>query len=131
MTRMSTCSAAVCLAGLLAIAPAKAQSSQPNLRGLNGAIFKGVAVIAGSVVVIIGMTVRAIHNEEIVVGCVADSGATKTLLDSDRETYSLIEPGTSVPVGERVRLKGHRSGPSSARSFQVEDILKDYGPCRP
>jgi len=63
--------------------------------------------------------------------CTVDCSPTKTLLDSDGETYSLLEPGPSVPVGERLRLKGHQSGSSPARSFQIEKILRDYGPCQP
>jgi hypothetical protein len=131
VTRISAYSTAVCLVGLLAATPAEAQSSPPDLRGLNGAIFKAVGVIAGLVGVAAGMTLREIHNQGIVVGCVADSGATKTVLDSDGVTYSLLEPGPSAPVGRRVKLKGHRSGPSSARSFRVEMVVKDYGQCQP
>jgi hypothetical protein len=64
-------------------------------------------------------------------GCIAESDGKKTLVGSDKKVYSLADSGPSLPVGQRVKLKGHKSGPKSARSLQVQKIIKVYGPCQP
>jgi len=120
------------LAGFFA-APAEAQSNSnsgfgvgPIDRGLVVGAVVGVAAIAAVVI-----TYFALHNRAVVVGCVAESGGKRTLVSSDKKVYSLLDAGPSLPVGERAKLKGHKSGPSSAPSFQVDRVLKDYGSCHP
>jgi hypothetical protein len=123
------------LTGLFAATPANAQSSKNSGFGVGsihiheglvvGAIV-GIAAVAG-----VGITYLVLHNRGVVVGCIAESGGKKTLVDSDKRVYSLLDTGPSLPVGERAKLKGHKSGPASAPSFQVKKVLKDYGHCQP
>jgi hypothetical protein len=94
----------------------------------------GKLVVAGIVVVGVAVgvgTYLVLHNRGVAVGCITESGGKKTLVGSDKKVYSLLDTGPSLSVGERVKLKGHKSGPASTRSFQVEKVLKDYGPCHP
>jgi hypothetical protein len=119
--------------GLLAVASANAQSSQNGSFGV-GNIHHGLAVgVTVGVVALagVGITYLVLHNRGVSVGCIAESGGKKTLVGSDNKVYSLLDAGPSLPVGERAKLKGHKSGPASARSFQVVKVLKDYGPCKP
>ena len=124
---------ALLLAGLLAATPANAQSSQNSGFGV-GNLHEGlvVGVIVGvAAVAAVGITYLVLHNRGVVVGCIAESGGKKTLVGSDKKVYSLLDTGPSLPVGERAKLKGHKSGPASAPSFRVDKVLKDYGHCQP
>jgi hypothetical protein len=126
-------SAALLCGSLYTSATANAQSGQnPNFgvgnihHGLAVGAVAGVVAIAG-----VGITYLVLHNRGVAEGCIAESGGKRTLVSSDKKVYSLIDSVPSLPVGERARLKGHRSGPSSAPSFKVEKVLKDYGRCGP
>ncbi len=111
---------ALLLAGLFAAPPAHAQTSQSPGFGVGnidhglvvGAIV-GIAAVAGIVV-----TFLVLHNRGVVVGCVAESGGKRSLVTSDKTVYSLLDGGPLLTVGDRETLKGHKSGPSSARSFR-------------
>jgi hypothetical protein len=119
-------------AGLFAAASANAQSSQPGF-GV-GNIHEGLVVgaIAGiAAVAAVGITFLVLHNRGVAVGCIAESGGKQTLITSDKTVYAISEGGASLTVGDRVKLKGHKSGPASSRSFRVDKVLKDYGHCQP
>jgi hypothetical protein len=131
-SRFAGLSLALLFAELFAATPANAQSSQnPGFgvgnihQGLAVAAIVGVAAVAG-----VGITYLVLHNRGVAVGCIAESGGKRTLVGSDKRVYSLLDTGPSLPVGERAKLKGHKSGPASAPSFQVEKVLKDYGHCQ-
>jgi len=116
----------------LSVNPASAQSSQNGNFGV-GNIHEGLVygVIAGVAVVVgVGVTYLVLHNRGVAVGCITESGGKKTLTGSDKKVFSLVDGGPALPVGDRAKLKGHKSGPSSAPSFQVEKVLKDYGHCQ-
>jgi hypothetical protein len=119
-------------AWLLAAASADAQSSQPGF-GV-GPIHEGLVVgaIAGiAAVAAIGITFLVLHNRGVVVGCVAESGGKRTLVASDRTIYELSDGGGALRVGDRVKVKGHKSGSASSRLLRVDKVLKDYGHCQP
>jgi hypothetical protein len=124
-------SLALWLAVLPAATPAKAQSSQNGSFGL-GPIHRGLvvgAIVGIGAVVGVAITFLVLHNRGVVSGCIVESGGKRTLAGSGNKVYSLLDTGLSPPVGDRVKVKGHTSGPSSAPSLQVEKILKDYGHC--
>jgi hypothetical protein len=123
---------AVLLATLSPVTSANAQSSQ-NSRFAVGSIDHGlvVGVLVGVVAVAgVAVTYFVVHNRGIASGCISESGGKRTLVASDNTVYSLPDTGSSLPVGKRVKLKGHKLGPASSRSFQVEKVLKVYGPCQ-
>jgi hypothetical protein len=123
---------ALLVAGLFTATPAIAQNSgfkiEPIDKGLVVGAIVGIAVVAAAAVVVIYLVV---HNHGAVVGCIVESGGKKTLVSSDKKVYSLADSGPQLPVGERAKLKGHKSGPGSAPTFQVVKVLKDYGHCQP
>ncbi len=122
----------VLFAGLFPGTSANAQSN-PNSGFGVGSIHKGLAVgalVGVAAVAGVGITYLVLHNRGVAVGCVTESGGKKILVVSDKKVYSLLGTGPTPPVGERVKLKGHHSGSSSAPSFQIEKVLKDYGHCQ-
>ena len=94
--------------------------------GLVVGVIAGTAAAAG-----VGITYLVLHNRGVVVGCVAESEGKRTLIASNKTVYALADTGPSLPVGERAKLKGHKSGPASSPSFQIKKVLKDYGRCQP
>ena len=119
-------------AGLFTASPAIARSSDFNIGAIDRGVVVGaivaVAVVAAAAFVV---TYLVVHNHGAVVGCIVESGGKKTLVSSDKKVYWLLDAGPPLPVGERVKLKGHKSGPSSAPTFEVVKVLKDYGHCQP
>jgi len=91
-----------------------------------GPIVGLAAVVVGGV----GITYY-VRNKDVAEGCVAEADGKKTLVEPNKKVYSLLDGGPSLPVGDHVRLKGHKSGTKSAPSIQVEKVLKVYGPCKP
>jgi hypothetical protein len=128
---------AVCclVLGLFVLTPsrAQAQSSPPFKINIGPGPGVGAAIIVGVVVVGIGLIALPFYliDRGVAEGCIAESDGKKTLVGSDKKVYSLADSGPSLPVGQRVKLKGHKSGPKSARSLQVQKIIKVYGPCQP
>ena len=130
---------AVCwlVLGLLVLTSSKAQAqSYPPFKinigptaGQAAAILVGIVAVSAGVGV--GITYLVLHDRSVAEGCIVESGGKRTLVGSDKIVYSLLDSGPSLPIGQRAKLKGHKSGPKSARSFQVEKILKVYGPCQP
>ncbi|HKW97762.1 MAG TPA: hypothetical protein VJN43_08495 [Bryobacteraceae bacterium] len=121
--------AAMLFSTLLTVSPAEAQIAG-NVGGIDHGL--AVAVVAGGAAVAGGViTFLVLHNRGVTTGCIAESGGKKTLVTSDKKVYLVSDAGVSLPVGERVKLKGRKSGPSSSPSFQAEKIVKDYGHCQP
>src|SRR5271170_1205163 len=124
---------AVCclVLGVSALSSSRAQAGQtlsnlPSTGEAVGAIV-GIAAVA---VAGVGITYYVL-NKGVAEGCVAEADGKKTLVDSNKKVYSLLDGGPPLPVGDRVKVKGHKSGPTSAPSIQVEKLLKVYGPCKP
>jgi hypothetical protein len=125
--------AAGCFAlAMFALTSANAQSTGtlfPKLEIHRGLVTGAIVGAAG--VVGLGIAFIVLHNRGVIVGCIAESGGKKTLVGSGQKVYALLDTSATLPVGERVKLKGHKSGRSSAPTLQVEKVLKDYGPCHP
>jgi hypothetical protein len=126
---------AVCylVLALFALTSSKAQADgfQINPISKGEAVGIIVGIVAVGVGVGVGVTYLIVHERGVAEGCIAESDGKRTLVGSDKIVYSLLDAGPSLPVGQRAKLKGHKSGPKSARSLQVEKILKVYGPCQP
>ncbi len=107
-------------------------ASTENLRGQfisskeEAGIIAGIAVAGAGVG--IGVTYLILHQRGITTGCVTENGGRKVLTTGSK-AYSLIETGPALAPGERYKLKGHKSGPSSERTFTVDKMVKDLGGC--
>jgi len=105
---------------LCVVTPANAQANQNSGYGVGNihhGLVVGVAVGLASVAGV-GITYLVLYNRGVAVGCIDESGGKKTLVRSGKAVYSLSDTGPPLPVGERVKLKGHKSGPASAPSFR-------------
>jgi len=106
--------------------------STENLQGQIFSRGEAVGIVAGMVItgvgIGIGVTYLISHNRGITTGCVTETGGRRVLTTGSK-AYSLIETGPALAPGERYKLKGRTSGPSSARVFTVEKMLKDLGGC--
>lgn len=95
----------------------------------------GVAAAAG-----VGILIYALHHrgaspsQASLVGCTqAGAGGEGTILvnDKDKEAYTLVAGSTDLKPGERVKLTGKKTQDKSGnRTFQVQKLAKDYGPCK-
>ena len=117
--------------GLFALSSSRAQASEsfgPYIP--TGEVVGAIVGVAAVAVAGVGVTYYVL-NKDVAEGCVAEADGKKTLVESKKKVYSLLDGGPSLPVGDHVRLKGHKSGTKSAPSIQVEKVLKVYGPCKP
>ena len=119
----------------LATDPAYSQSSQNSGFGV-GPVDKGLvvgAIVGVGVAIAAGITVTyfIVHNRGVAVGCIAEVDGRRTLSGDDKKTYALADGGPSLPVGDRLKVKGRKTNSPSMPSLQVERILKDYGRCQP
>ena len=89
------------------------------------------AIVGIGAVLGLGITYLVLHNRGVVEGCIQESGGKPMLVRSGKTLYSLSTNGPPLPVGERAKLKGHKSGQGPTPSFEVKKILKDYGRCQP
>jgi len=113
--------------------PANAQSPHDTGYGV-GNIHEGLvvgAIVGIGAVLGVGITYLVLHNRGVVQGCITQSGGTTTLVRDGKTVYSLSTTGALLPVGDRAKLKGHKSGQAASPSFQVEKVLNDYGRCQP
>ena len=112
--------------------PAHAQAPRAAGYGV-GNIDEGLvvgALVGIGAVLGVGITYLVLHNRGVVEGCITQFGGTTSLVRNGK-TVSLSITGPSLPVGDRAKLKGHKSGHEPSPSFQVEKVLKDYGRCQP
>ncbi len=124
---------AVCcvVLGLFALNSSRAQASQTwNVGPSVGSIVGPAVGVAAVVVAGVGITYYVLHKG-VAEGCVAEADGKKTLVMSDKKVYSVLDGGPSLPAGDHVKLKGHKSGTKSAPTIQVEKTVKVYGPCKP
>jgi hypothetical protein len=113
--------------GVFALTPASAEASPSS-----GEVVAVIAGLAGAGAALgFAIVHSSVDSHQIAEGCITEADGKRTLMDSSKRVYSLLDSGVSVPVGQRAKLKGYKSGPKSAPTFQVDKVLKVYGPCQP
>jgi hypothetical protein len=121
----------VSLVVLSAIAPMEAQSNS----GFGvGNIHEGLAIgaIGGAAAAIgLGVTLVILHNRGVAVGCIVELGGRRTFVTADKTAYLVSDASPTLPAGDRVKVKGRKSGTPAAWSIQVDKVLRDYGRCQP
>jgi hypothetical protein len=74
-----------------------------------------------------------VHHSHFIRGCaVSAQGGLQLQNEGDKQTFMLTGLTPDIKPGDRVRLKGKKSKKDSSgnRSFLVEELVKDYGPCK-
>jgi hypothetical protein len=108
-------------------------TSQPQ-PSIAGSVVAASAILGGAVLgTVILVEVHKSHHT--VKGCViAGPNGLEVRNESDKETYALVGVTANTKVGDRVRLHGskNKKGKNSAsdRTFVVEKMSRDYGPCK-
>jgi len=116
--------------------PNGCQSSSTAHIGPTGGQIAAVAAIVGGVVIGTVILVEVNKSHHNVKGCVlaGPNGIEVQTLGDNPTTYTLAGDASKVRVGDLVRLHGSKSkvakGDTGDRTFKVEKISKDYGPCK-
>ncbi len=106
------------------------QQSQPS----NDGIYATAAAVAGGIVLGAVILVEVNKSHHTVKGCVS-AGPNGLLVrnESDNQNYALVGVTVNTKVGDRVRLHGAKDKKSKDsagdRTFVVEKMTRDYGPC--
>lgn len=94
--------------------------------GSGKAIGIGVGAAAGGAAVLY----LALHHAGTVTGCVQSGNDGLTIVDNKNKSYRLTPGGADLVPGERVELRGKKSGrESEGQSFQPKKLVKNLGSC--
>ena len=93
--------------------------------GSGKAIGIGVGAAAGGAAVLY----LALHHAGSVTGCVQSGNDGLTIVDNKNKSYRLMPGGADLVPGERVQLRGKKSGDATAQSFQAKKLVKNLGSC--
>lgn len=99
--------------------------------GQAAAIFGGIVAVSAAVGVGIYYVARRAPR---ITGCVAsDANGLQLRSETDQQIYLLVGDTASLKAGERVRVIGKKKTKvtAHARTFIVEKLSKDFGPCSP
>jgi hypothetical protein len=137
MTKLcSYLAASITLAVLVpSTVPLKGQSNSGPL--FSGGIGPSTGQVVGAIVGIAGVGTAigigvyyAAHHGHSLTGCADSANGEEQLHNvADHQTYMLIGETTSIKPGNRFRVSGKKNKSSASRSFLVEKVSKDYGPC--
>jgi hypothetical protein len=108
-------------------APVKAQKIVSN-----GEIAGAIVGIAAAGVVI-GVGTYYLLRKASITGCaVSNQNGLELGNESDRQSYMLIGDTADIKAGDRIRVKGKkkRKDSSAGREFFVQELAKNYGPCK-
>jgi hypothetical protein len=98
----------------------------------NGEIVGGIVGIAAAGVAI-GVVAYYLIRKVSITGCaVSNQNGFELRNESDQQAYMLTGATADIKVGERIRVKGKKKKKDSSggRTFLVEKLTKNYGPCK-
>jgi hypothetical protein len=107
---------------------------QPQPKPSNAGIYATAAAIGGGIVVGAIILVEVNKSHHTVKGCVT-SGPSGLLVrnESDNQNYALVGVTANTKAGDRVKLHGSKDkktkDSAGDRTFVVEKLTRDYGPC--
>lgn len=107
---------------------ASAQTPQLKYPSYKGAVI-GAAVGVGAVT---GVVLYLALHKTYITGCTQSANDASSMTDEqDRRNYTLVNEGSGLKAGERVKLQGKKKKDKQGnRSFRVTKIKHDYGPCQ-
>jgi hypothetical protein len=98
----------------------------------NGEIVGGIVGIAAAGVVI-GVGTYYLLRKASIAGCaVSNQNGLELGNESDRQIYMLIGDTADIKAGDRIRVKGKKKkkDSSAGRKFFVQELARNYGPCK-
>jgi hypothetical protein len=113
-----------------ATSPTACKQQQPS----NAGIYATAAAVGGGIVVGAIILVEVNKSHHTVKGCVsAGPNGLVVRNESDNENYNLVGVTANTKVGDRIKLHGSKDKKSkdstADRTFVVEKVTRDYGPC--
>jgi len=107
---------------------------QPQPKPSNAGIYATAAAVGGGIVVGAIILVEVNKSHHTVKGCVsAGPNGVVVRNESDNENYDLVGVTANTKVGDRVKLHGSKDkktkDSAANRTFVVEKVTRDYGPC--
>ena len=113
------------------------QTNDPSCRNVSIGPSKGEVIgigigVGAGIATIVAVGVH--HAHHTLTGCVPDlSGGTELHIRNGDKTYKMAGNTAGVKQGRKMRLHGKSlkqpKHDSSAPTFQVAEVSKDYGPC--
>jgi hypothetical protein len=93
------------------------------------------AIIGAAVGVGAGITVVVLYfalRNPVITGCVQSANGTSSLTDDkDHRSYVLVDEGSELKAGQRVKLQGKKKKDKQGKiTLRVAKIRKDYGACQ-
>lgn len=93
------------------------------------------AIIGAAVGVGAGITVVVLYfalRNPVITGCVQSANGTSSLTDDkDHRSYVLVDEGSEIKAGQRVKLQGKKKKDKQGKiTPRVAKIRKDYGACQ-
>lgn len=110
------------------------QSSSGSL-GPTGAQITAAAIGVGAVAVTTVVLIHVHHSHHTLKGCVSSGqNGLQVQAQGDPQTFALAGNTADIKDGDLVRFHGKKEkkvkGSSGNRTFTVERISRDYGPCK-
>jgi hypothetical protein len=110
------------------------QSSSGRL-GPSGGEVAAAAIGVGVVVVGTVVLIEVHHSHHTLKGCVfSGQNGLQVQTQGDMQTYALVGETANIKVGDLVKFHGTKvkklKDSASVRTFTVEKIGRDYGPCK-
>lgn len=109
--------------------PAEAQSI-PISQGQAVGIVVIFAAVVAAVTVAIYYTIR---RPPSITGCAIAAATSLTLQnEADQQTFNLTGDIAAIKPGNRIRVKGKKKNKDASgnRTFLVDKLSKDFGPCK-
>lgn len=116
----------LCVCLLTVNKPAKADSLQ------NAAIAAAVGIAVAGAAIGVGIYFL-VRRPPSLTGCASTTANGLSLLnEADQQTYVLTGDTVTIKLNDRVRLSGKKKkrDATGSRSFLVEKVSKDFGPCK-
>ena len=117
---------------LLLALPACPQTG-PRIGPSKGEVIGIIAGIAAAIVVVGVVVYRSAHKQTSLTGCVnSDQNGLSLTNAKDKKTYTLAGNSADLKPGQQVTIKGKKQKDSTGKlSFQVQQLTKNYGVCKP
>ena len=112
---------------LLTTAAGDRAHAQAPSKGQAAVILGGLLAVGAGVG--LGTAYVISHSRGVATGCVSEIDGRKSFTTEAPRPYSLVESGQTLAMGERYKLRGRKSGTSTAPVFTVQRIMKTYGRC--
>ena len=106
---------------------ASAQTGLGHIGSTAGEVVGAAVGVAAVTTLVLYLTLHKTY----ITGCTQSVEGGSSLTDHDGPSYFLVDGGSGLKAGKRVKLQGKKRKDKQGKlSFRVSKIKKDYGPCQ-